>query len=91
VAEAVVGDGVAIGAFAPHKLGVRRGVAANEKEGRAHAFALERVEHGICRAGPGSVVEGQHDLLLGKWQGLQKMLAANARRRRRRHRHDAGR
>jgi hypothetical protein len=80
--EAVMRDRVALGELA---LGERRGgrcVAAQQEKGGVHAFMLERVEQFRGRAGPRSIIEGEHHLLRRERERRGKLLAADARRRR---------
>jgi hypothetical protein len=61
MAEAVISDGVALGAFAsPHEFWVRRGVAADEEEGRTHTSRLSASSTAAVVAGLRCVEVGEH-------------------------------
>jgi non-ribosomal peptide synthetase component F len=78
--KAVIGDGVALGQLAPRQRRMGERVAADQKEGGAHAFLPQRLENAFRGAGPRPVVEGEHYFLGRQRQGLGKLLAAHARR-----------
>ena len=65
----VVAEAVALGQFPPRDLRVRFDIAAEQEERGAHAFVLERVQNFRRGARPGSVVEGEHQLLALERQG----------------------
>ena len=55
------------------------GVLADREEHRLGAFVGERLEHGGRIARPRTVIEGQHDFLVGEEVELLEMLEAEAR------------
>jgi hypothetical protein len=60
---------------------VRFGILAQQKESGADAFALERIQNFRRRAGPGAVIEGEHQFLGAQRQRRREMLAPDPRRR----------
>ena len=76
----VMAEAVAFGQFAPRDFRVRFDIAAEQEEGRQHAFVLERVEHFRGGGRPGAVVEGEHQLLVASGSVTGKLLAADPRR-----------
>ncbi len=63
MAVGMVADAMTFRDLAFDELRQAFGIAADEEEGRSHAFLRERVQHGRRRRG-GAVVEGQHDLMV---------------------------
>jgi hypothetical protein len=77
--EAVRADHVAApGDFAQHARMLHHHRAYDE-EHRLHAIPVEHVENGGGARGMRSIVEGEHDLLVGKRQAAGKLHSAKAR------------
>lgn len=79
VVKAVVRNRMAFGKLPPCQFRMGGGAAADEKKGREDAFPLERLKHCGGRAWLGTVIEGQHDFLVGERQAVGKVLAADPR------------
>ena len=81
--ERVVSDRVSFVELAAGEVRIGECFPPEQKEGGAHALALERIEHARGGSGLRAVVECQHDFLGRERQRLREMLAADPRRRRR--------
>lgn len=73
----MIADRMAFGDFAPRQRRIGLRVAADEEEGRLHAFLGEGIEHFRRRRRPGTVVEGQDDFVIAKRQGARIGLQAD--------------
>ena len=78
VRPCVVADGVAVGGDAPDHFRIGRGIAADEKERRLDALIGERAQHARGRRRKRTVVERQHDFLVGERQRLGEAFQPHA-------------
>src|SRR5450830_1185417 len=76
----VMADAVGFGQRAPGVLRIRFGVLAEQEECGTDAFVLEGGQYFRGGAGPGTVVEGEHQFLALKRHGRWEVLAADPRR-----------
>ena len=72
-------DGVALCRDLLQDLGMPGRMLADGEEDRLSAVLIERGEHGGGRAGPGAVVEGQHDLAVPEEIVLVEVLDTESR------------
>ena len=64
----MVADAVAFSQGSPRDLRMRRRISSQKEECRTHALILEGVQNSRSGAGPGAIIECEHELLLTQRQ-----------------------
>jgi hypothetical protein len=75
----VVRDGMTLGRYSAHQLGMFRSGLADQEECRAHALLRENSQYLAVSCRPWPVVEGQHHFMVLQRKRLRKALEADAR------------